>query len=286
MHYDNLNSQRVNRWKYLLTQKGRQKSGSMLIEGINSCELLIKHCSKYVETVIVDFKFVSQNNERIDRLIKELKKLNIEFNTATREIIDKVSVDAAGIFAVVKAEIEISKSDIPQNSAADTLVICYRTQDPGNCGAIIRACAALDVKKVIFTDNSVNHWNPKVVRSSAGGVFLTPISNIETAQNAIKYAKDLGYTVIAADGYGTKKVKAQLLNSDNIQNTLHANNKSDTKKIAWIFGNEANGLPTDIIDLCDKCVKIPISNAMESINLAGAVHICIWETNKDVLPPI
>jgi TrmH family RNA methyltransferase len=154
---------------------------------------------------------------------------------------------------------------------SEIVVVCKATSDPANSGAIVRAAAAFGASKVIFTNNSVDHWSPKVVRGSSGGVFLLPIASIPTVEAASELLHDMGFVVVAADLHGTKKNPAQNLR------TIVAKMKPKHSKIALLFGNEAHGLDEAEINLSDYTAKIDISDRIDSINLAAAVHIFLYE---------
>ena len=144
------------------------------------------------------------------------------------------------------------------------VVVCAQVRDPGNAGTVIRCADAFGADAVILTQGSVDVHNPKTVRASVGSIFHLPVVadvSLEEATDALKAA---GLTVIAADGSGTQT----LLDLD-----LSA-------PIAWVFGNEAWGLPEAIRALCDDVVRVPIHGRAESLNLATAAAVCLYASAR------
>jgi TrmH family RNA methyltransferase len=124
---------------------------------------------------------------------------------------------------------------------------------------------------VIFAGDCVDYWSPKVIRSSVGAVFQVPILNMPSLEEAVDYVKEFEYQVVCADVHGSQKVAPQVLGGPEITQALQ-------KPTAWIFGSEAHGLKPEEVDLADFCATIYMPGTVESLNLAGAVHICLYET--------
>ncbi|WP_144759953.1 RNA methyltransferase [Curtobacterium sp. 9128] len=145
------------------------------------------------------------------------------------------------------------------------VAILEEVRDPGNAGTIIRAADSAGADAVVLTGRSVDPYNPKVVRSTTGSLFHVPVSVGVSLQDAVARAKALGYTVLAADvsGEDLPAVRAEgLLDGPT----------------AWVFGNEARGLGPDDLALVDRAVKVPIYGAAESMNLATAASVCLYES--------
>jgi RNA methyltransferase, TrmH family len=138
-------------------------------------------------------------------------------------------------------------------------------RDPGNAGTIIRAADAAGADAVVLTGRSVDPYNPKVVRSTTGSLFHVPVSVGVSLGDAVSRAKALGYTVLAADVSG-----------DDLPD-VRADGMLDGPT-AWVFGNEARGLTTEDLALVDRAVKVPIYGKAESMNLATAASVCLYES--------
>jgi len=175
------------------------------------------------------------------------------------------SVTPAGVVAVC------SMVDVPPETAfaaggggPSLVVIAADVREPGNAGTLVRTADALGAGAVVLAGHSVDLYNPKTVRASVGSVFHLPVAVEPDPRAAVDAAQAAGLVVLAADGAG------ELALSD-AGSVL-------TGPVAWLFGNEAWGLPTELAGLADHRVRIPISGRAESLNLATAAAICLYET--------
>jgi TrmH family RNA methyltransferase len=145
------------------------------------------------------------------------------------------------------------------------VAILEEVRDPGNAGTIIRAADSAGADAVVLTGRSVDPYNPKVVRSTTGSLFHVPVSVGVGLADTIERAKSLGYTVLAADvsGDDLPDVRAEgLLDGPTV----------------WVFGNEARGLTSEDLAMVDRAVKVPIYGRAESMNLATAASVCLYES--------
>ena len=145
------------------------------------------------------------------------------------------------------------------------VAILEEVRDPGNAGTIIRAADAAGADAVVLTGRSVDPYNPKVVRSTTGSLFHVPVSVGVTLADAVSRARGLGYTILAADVSG-----------DDLPE-VRADGMLDGPT-AWVFGNEARGLTAEDLALVDRAVKVPIYGRAESMNLATAASVCLYES--------
>lgn len=148
----------------------------------------------------------------------------------------------------------------------ETVVICADVRDPGNAGTIIRTADAAGVGGVVLAGHSVDPYNDKTVRATVGSLFHVPLSVEHEPAVAVRAARDAGYRVLAADGAG--------------EIDLFAAGDLLSGKVAWLFGNEAWGLPDGLAALADHRVAIPILGRAESLNLASAAAICLYASAR------
>jgi TrmH family RNA methyltransferase len=142
-----------------------------------------------------------------------------------------------------------------------TLVVALAAaRDPGNAGAVIRVADAVGADGVLASPDSVDIGNAKVVRASVGSVFHLPVVEDVPIADAVARARALGMQVLAADGSGTPLGGDIDLASPTL----------------WVFGNEAWGLPDDILALADRVVALPIYGKAESLNLATAAAVLLY----------
>jgi TrmH family RNA methyltransferase len=140
------------------------------------------------------------------------------------------------------------------------VVVLASVRDPGNAGTILRTADAAGADAVVFTDASVDAYNPKCVRSSAGSLFHVPFVVGAPLAGAIAQLRSAGMKVLATSGTGGVDLYSAELSGP----------------VAWVFGNEAWGLPEELVALADESVRVPIHGRAESLNLATAAGVCLY----------
>jgi TrmH family RNA methyltransferase len=151
-------------------------------------------------------------------------------------------------------------------------VVLANVRDPGNAGTVLRTADAAGAGGVIFAGSSVDPYNSKCVRASAGSLFHLPVVTGPPVADAVRALRERGLRVLAADGGAGTTLDdlhpAGLLN----------------QPTAWLFGNEAWGLPSDVLDLADDVVAVPIYGRAESLNLAAAAAVCLYASARAQVP--
>lgn len=158
-------------------------------------------------------------------------------------------------------------------SAPRLVTVLAHVRDPGNAGTVLRTADAAGSDAVVFTDASVDPYNGKCVRASAGSIFHLPLVVGPRFDALVPMLKDGGLTVIAADGGGDRTL------DDAVDSGLLS------RPTAWVFGNEAWGLPKDILDLADEVISVPIHGRAESLNLATAAAVCLYASARALRAP-
>ncbi|HSV40227.1 MAG TPA: RNA methyltransferase, partial [Nocardioidaceae bacterium] len=148
------------------------------------------------------------------------------------------------------------------------VAVCADVRDPGNAGTVIRCADAAGAGGVILTGSSVDPYNGKTVRATAGSLFHLPLVVEQDAAATVSALQQRGFTVLAADGYGDVDL------DDAADGTLLRG------RTAWLFGNEAWGLPDELAALADHRVRIPIHGRAESLNLATAAAVCLYASAR------
>jgi TrmH family RNA methyltransferase len=162
--------------------------------------------------------------------------------------------------------------DVPLSSVLEqqpTLVaICADVRNPGNAGAVIRCADAAGADAVVLAGSSVDPYNGKAVRASVGSLFHLPIVSAVSVEDAVQGLRAAGLVVLAADGGGTDL-------------DLLVDAGELARPTAWLFGNEAWGLPAADAALADRVVAVPIYGRAESLNLATAAAVCLYASARD-----
>jgi TrmH family RNA methyltransferase len=141
------------------------------------------------------------------------------------------------------------------------VAVLHEVRDPGNAGTILRSADAAGAAGVVFAGSSVDAYNPKSVRASAGSIFHVPVVRDVPTEEAVEALRAKGFAVVAMDMHGDEDLfEAELPTSP-----------------AFVFGNEAHGLPSQILEAADHRVRVPQAGRAESLNLAAAATVCLFE---------
>ncbi|MBQ6324136.1 MAG: RNA methyltransferase [Bacilli bacterium] len=198
-------------------------------------------------------------------LVKELILLDgekvpfdIDYIYVSNEVMKKISTldTAPTIMAVCNKS---NSSDI----VGDKVLLLDGIQDPGNLGTIIRSSVAFNIDTIILSENTVDLYNPKVLRATQGMYCHVNIISRD-AIDAINYLKDNNYIV-----YGT-----------NVNNGYDVREVDSNDKFCLIMGNEGNGVREGIQNMCDKNLYIKMNNAVESLNVGVACSILLYELGR------
>jgi TrmH family RNA methyltransferase len=144
------------------------------------------------------------------------------------------------------------------------VALLANVRDPGNAGTVLRTADAAGAQAVVFADASVDPYNGKCVRASAGSLFHLPVVAGARLEEAVVAMRQAGLRIVAADGRAGRP-----LDDPHVQARL-------SEPTAWMFGNEAWGLPPDLVALADEPVAVPIYGNAESLNLAAAAAVCLY----------
>ncbi|MDK8818360.1 rRNA methyltransferase [Corynebacterium sp. HMSC063A05] len=242
----------------------RKKAGRFLVEGFNSVDAAIR--AEAVVEIFVTVAAAEQFCELLRGYLEsgtQRKSVSLIDDSAARSLSETVTT--TGLFAVcdtgavstsLEEAIEVGKQ-------SGCLVIPVECNDPGNVGTIVRMTDALGAGAVILAGDSVDPLNSKAVRSSAGSVFHTPVARERDIDVVVERVREAGFTTLATAMDGALTLGVDVLPDG---------------PVAWLFGNEAHGLSEEITASAGASVAIPIKGEAESLNLATAAAMCLWET--------
>ena len=243
----------------LTKRSARQETGLFLLEGPQAA----REALAYRPQTLVEVFATPSAMERHSDVRDATRDAGIEVVFTTESVLDAMAdtVTPQGIVAVAR---QTPTSVREVFAAAPRLVaICEEVRDPGNLGTIIRAADAAGADAVVLTGRTVDPYNPKVVRATTGSLFHLSIAVGVDLSTAVELAHAAGVRVIAADIGG-----ADFL----------ASRKLLAEPTAWLFGNEARGLDDESLALADLSLRLPIYGRAESLNLATAASVCLYET--------
>jgi len=179
------------------------------------------------------------------------------------------TITPQGVLAVCRF-VDVPLADVPAGSRL--VVVLANVRDPGNAGTVLRTADAAGAGGVIFAGSSVDPYNSKCVRASAGSLFHLPVVTGIPVDEAVRVLRDRGLQVLAADGGATTTL-------DDLQSAGQLG-----RPTAWLLGNEAWGLPADVLDLADEAIAVPIYGQAESLNLAAAAAVCLYASARAQVP--
>lgn len=141
------------------------------------------------------------------------------------------------------------------------VVLLNEVQDPHNVGAVIRSAAAFGASAVLMPQTNQSPVTGAVIKASAGMAFTVPLVSITNIQKTISELKKQGFKVYGLTGEGKTSLPQEEFNKNSL----------------FILGNEAAGLPKSTADLCDSLLSIPIEKKAESLNVAAAAAITLYQ---------
>jgi TrmH family RNA methyltransferase len=148
------------------------------------------------------------------------------------------------------------------------MAVLAGVSDPGNAGTVLRTADAAGATAVVFPDGSVDPYNGKCVRASAGSLFHVDLVRGGEAGTLVRRLRDAGMTVLAADAHGAVDLED------------HADGGGLDARTVWLFGSEAHGLPPELADQADVRVRVPVYGLAESLNLAAAAAVCLYASAR------
>jgi len=236
-----LDNKRIKNASKLLNKKYRDEEAKFLIEG----EHLVEEA--YKAGILLEV-FMCEDMDM---------KLDVPTTYVTYDVIKKLSntVNPQRIVGVAKK--------LEEKELGNKILVLDDIQDPGNLGTIIRSSLAFGIDSIVLSPNTVDMYNDKVLRSSEGMIFHINIVRRDLFELIDKLKED-NYEIL-----GTSVSVGMYVDKVELNN-----------KYALIMGNEGNGVHEEILDMCDNYLYIPMNNKVESLNVAVATSIILYEFNK------
>lgn len=284
-----VNNQRVKEVANLKQKKYRTESGTFFAEGLRAVQEAVQYAD------VTELFYTEAEAGRLDEVLKAAGNVpadtkeksgnmnNVNHNNAgtakkrneaangirmyqvDEKVMAKLSDTKApqGVLAVICTP-EQNLRQLRPGTASDNnapVIILDRVQDPGNLGTIIRTADAVGALGLILLEGCVDAYSPKVVRASMGSLFHLPVVQDVTAEEALTWCYRNGYEPAAT----------ALKNAQNVY-------KADiSKKMAFLFGNEANGVAEELQAAAETRLFIPMTGLAESMNVAMAAGIILFE---------
>ncbi|MEV8265890.1 RNA methyltransferase [Microbacterium sp. NPDC077057] len=258
---ENPRSPRVRAVAKLTKRSARTETGLFLLEGPQS----VREALTYRPEAIIELFATPHGWERHADIRAAAAEADVEVEYVSEDVLNAMAdtVTPQGLVAVVR-QTPTSVRDI-FDAAPRLVAICEEVRDPGNLGTIIRAADAAGAEAVVLTGRTVDPYNPKVVRATTGSLFHLPVSVGGDLDEVVRRAHDAGLQILAADVKGDDLLAAR---ADGVLG----------EPTAWLFGNEARGLEDDALTRADRVLRLPIFGRAESLNLATAASVCLYES--------
>jgi TrmH family RNA methyltransferase len=258
---DNPRSPRVRGVAKLAKREARIQTGLFLLEGPQA----VAEALRYRPELVVELYGTPTALDRYAEIAQAAATNDVDVEFVTEEVLAVMAdtVTPQGLVAACK-QFPTSIKDLLAGDPK-LIAILEEVRDPGNAGTIIRAADAAGADGVILSGRSVDLYNPKVVRATTGSLFHLPVAVGALLESVVERTHAVGMQVIAADIKGSDLLTARR------EGIL-------AEPTAWLFGNEARGLSDENYALADRAIAVPIYGAAESMNLATAASVCLYES--------
>lgn len=267
--YTSVRSPRLKAARRLTKRAFRQRARAFLAEGPQAVTEAFGSGAPVTELFVT-----AEARARHADLVTAMARVGIPVHLVSGEVMAELAqtVTPQGLLAVCGfVDVPLAEAlggaggDVgPDRAAPPRLAaVLASVRDPGNAGTVLRTADAAGAQAVIFSDASVDPYNGKCVRASAGSLFHVPLVAGVPPDRAVTALRAAGLRVLAADARGGRT----------LDELTPAELAAPT---AWIFGNEAWGMPSELLALADESVAVPIYGRAESLNLATAAAVCLY----------
>lgn len=246
--------------KLQTSRRQRQETGLFVAEGVKLTEEAMAHgLAMHV------FYYTLRAQEKYPDAIRQLSQYAAETVLLSDELGERIGQSTApqGVYALC-AMLD-NGADLAKIKKNGRYLLANGLQDPGNIGTIIRSCGAFGVDGLILSEDCPDIYSPKVLRAAMGGVFHLPILRTEDMPGLIRSLQGDGMRIYAA----ALTEDAQPIETLNLGDGCGV-----------LIGNEGNGLPAELAELCDCRGIIPIAPGTESLNAAIAASIFLYEMSR------
>jgi TrmH family RNA methyltransferase len=229
--------------------QARKKEGLSVLDGVHLVEAYLERVGAPELLAVGDSALA---RPEVARLVEAADCDVIRLPDALFESVSTVE-HGAGLVAGVRTP----REPLPEAIDTDCLLLEH-LQDPGNMGSLLRSAAAAGVRRVFCSPQTVYAWSPKVLRAAQGAHFsLVIVEGVDLSAVAARLRLPL------------------LATSSHAPRTIYAENLA--VPVAWVFGNEGSGVSPPMMALAARTVSIPLPGGAESLNVAAAGAICLFE---------
>jgi RNA methyltransferase, TrmH family len=235
----------------------------IFVEGVRLCEEALT-ASLAIEDVICTERIAS--DERGAQLLSALQSAGKPITLVSEFVFASISDTKTpqGIVLLVRRPAPGKESLLANTVEAPLLVILHRINNPANAGAILRTAEAAGARGVILTEGTTDVFSPKALRGAMGSSFRLPLWANASFHEALAWCKEQGIETICADSRAGR-----------------THTEVDwTRGSALIVGAESTGLTTEEMNIADEALRIPMRSPVESLNVAVAAAIVLYEAAR------
>ncbi len=250
--------------KSLSLARNRQKEGRFVIEGVRIVEEALGRTGSVEKLVVTPH---AATDDRVSMLVETAAEQGVETMWVADRVADYIADTrtSQGILALVRP-VEFTEDDL-EGGQVPIIVLTHLLQDPGNLGTIIRVAEAAGIGGVVSTPGTVDFFNPKALRATMGSIFRMPTVRTDSLEGFVERFRAKGYQIVAAM-VSAKKYYFEV---------------ELTKPTVVMLGQEATGLPVEAYALSDAQISIPMATMMDSLNVASAASIILYEAVRQKL---
>lgn len=234
--------------------KLREKEQVFIVEG----RKMFEEAKEFLRKVYVTESFYEAHKQEPEYFSQ------VDYEIVTEQVMKSMSdtITPQGVLGIVNMP-KYHLEDMVKGEYVN-LVLLENLRDPGNLGTILRTAEGAFATGVILSKESVDLFNPKVIRSTMGSIYRVPYVYVEDIRETIAYLKKYDIRIYASH-----------LDGNNTYDKEHYKNKTGI-----IIGNEANGITEETAKMADVLVKIPMEGRVESLNAAVAAAILMYEVYR------
>ena len=245
--------------KRLHTKAGRKDSRAFVVEGPQALREAFSHRAD-IRQVFVTKEAMARWGE----IMQAARAADVEITIVSEGVLEAMAETKSPQGWLAICGMEIATLDEVMADSPSVLVVLDQVSDPGNVGTIIRTADAAGASAVLLTGESVDPFNGKCVRASAGSIFHLPVVPQVRADHLVAAARQQGAVLVVTAADGERELFEWLDTAPVMNPTL------------WVFGSEAHGVGAELQEAADVRIRIPIHGSAESLNIASAVAVCLY----------
>jgi len=248
----------VKRIRALTDRKHRRREGAFLVEGLQPVWRAVT-ANWPLDTLVVAPDLLT--NERAQQMVAEQQDRGVRVVRVSADVFARVSDrdGPAGLLAIVGGA--VAELDAFRTAAPGPVVALHRAANPGNVGTILRAADAAGAAGLILVGHSADPLSPTAVKASMGSVFAVPTAHTGDTEALFAWAGRHARPVVAVTGHARNTLWRTELPPEGV----------------LLLGSEGDGLPDHVAERCEHQVSIPMVGTAESLNLATAASVMLYE---------